>query len=62
GARPMRRLIDEKIKRKLADEILFGKLADGGKIVVDAKEDASLEDGLLLRTRRKRRSKRKKPN
>ncbi len=62
GARPMRRLIDEKIKRKLADEILFGKLADGGKIVVDAKEGASLEDGLLLRTRRKRRAKRKKPN
>ncbi len=62
GARPMRRLIDEKIKRKLADEILFGKLADGGKIIVDAKEGATLEDGLLLRTRRKRRSKRKKPN
>ncbi len=62
GARPMRRLIDEKIKRKLADEILFGKLADGGKIVVDAKEGASLEDGLILRTRRKRRAKRKKPN
>ncbi|MXZ38842.1 MAG: AAA domain-containing protein, partial [Holophagales bacterium] len=62
GARPMRRLIDEKIKRKLADEILFGKLADGGKIVVDAKEGASLEEGLLLRTRRKRRAKRKKPN
>ena len=62
GARPMRRLIDEKIKRKLADEILFGKLADGGKIVVDAKEGASLEDGLLLRTRRKRRARRKKPN
>ncbi len=62
GARPMRRLIDEKIKRKLADEILFGKLADGGKIVVDAKDGASLEDGLLLRTRRKRRARRKKPN
>ena len=62
GARPMRRLIDEKIKRKLADEILFGKLADGGKIVVDAKEGASLEDGLVLRTRRKRRAKRKKAN
>ncbi|MXX60904.1 MAG: AAA domain-containing protein [Holophagales bacterium] len=60
GARPMRRLIDEKIKRKLADEILFGKLADGGKIVVDAKEGASLEDGLLLRTRRKRRAKKKR--
>ncbi len=62
GARPMRRLIDERIKRKLADEILFGKLADGGKIIVDAKEGASLEDGLLLRTRRKRRARRKKPN
>ena len=62
GARPMRRLIDEKIKRRLADEILFGKLADGGKIVVDAKEGASLEDGLVLRTRRKRRAKRKKAN
>ncbi len=62
GARPMRRLIDEKIKRKLADEILFGKLADGGKIVVDAGEDASLKDGLKLRTRRSRKRKRKKPN
>ncbi len=62
GARPMRRLIDEKIKRRLADEILFGKLADGGKIVVDAKEGASLEDGLVLRTRRKRGAKRKRPN
>ena len=66
GARPMRRLIDEKIKRRLADEILFGKLADGGKIVVDAKEGASLEDGLVLRTRRKPRTRRKakatKPN
>ena len=62
GARPMRRLIDEKIKRKLADEILFGKLADGGKIVVDAGEDASLKDGLKLRTRRSRKRKRQKPN
>ena len=58
----MRRLIDEKIKRKLADEILFGKLSDGGKIVVDAKEGASLEDGLLLKTRRKRKAKGKRPN
>ena len=62
GARPMRRLIDEKIKRRLADEILFGKLSDGGRIVVDAKEGASLEDGLLLRTRRRRKARRKKPN
>ncbi len=59
GARPMRRLIDEKIKRRLADEILFGKLAAGGKIVVDAKQGASGEEDLVLRTRRKRRTNRK---
>lgn len=30
GARPMQRLIQEKIKRRLAEDILFGDLADGG--------------------------------
>ncbi|HEZ3990033.1 TPA: ATP-dependent Clp protease ATP-binding subunit ClpA, partial [Neisseria meningitidis] len=30
GARPMHRLIQEKIRKPLADELLFGKLADGG--------------------------------
>ncbi|HCC82108.1 MAG TPA: ATP-dependent Clp protease ATP-binding subunit ClpA, partial [Methylophaga sp.] len=29
GARPMARLVQEKIKRPLADELLFGKLSDG---------------------------------
>ncbi|MGA0587696.1 ATP-dependent Clp protease ATP-binding subunit ClpA [Dyella sp. KRB-257] len=32
GARPMARMIQEKVKRALADELLFGKLADGGKV------------------------------
>lgn len=32
GARPMARLIHEKIKQPLANEILFGKLADGGSV------------------------------
>ncbi len=36
GARPMARLLDEKIKKPLAHEILFGKLESGGKAVVDA--------------------------
>ncbi|MCB9541725.1 MAG: ATP-dependent Clp protease ATP-binding subunit ClpA [Myxococcales bacterium] len=36
GARPMARIIREKIKRPLADDLLFGRLADGGKLVVDA--------------------------
>jgi len=35
GARPMARLIQNEIKRVLADEILFGKLANGGKVEVD---------------------------
>jgi ATP-dependent Clp protease ATP-binding subunit ClpA len=36
GARPMARLIQTEIKRVLADEILFGKLRDGGRVEIDA--------------------------
>ncbi|WP_266171955.1 ATP-dependent Clp protease ATP-binding subunit ClpA [Dyella subtropica] len=32
GARPMSRVIQEKVKRALADELLFGKLSEGGKV------------------------------
>jgi ATP-dependent Clp protease ATP-binding subunit ClpA len=35
GARLLERIIDEKIKKYLADEILFGKLMKGGKVNVD---------------------------
>jgi ATP-dependent Clp protease ATP-binding subunit ClpA len=34
GPRPMARVIQEKIKRPLADELLFGKLVGGGRVVV----------------------------
>ncbi len=34
GARPMSRLVQEKIKRPLADELLFGKLSEGGHVRV----------------------------
>lgn len=37
GARPMARLIHEKIKQPLANEILFGKLTDGGSVSVEEK-------------------------
>ncbi len=40
GARPMSRLIHEKIKQPLANEILFGKLADGGSSLVEVKDEA----------------------
>jgi len=38
GARPMARLIQDKVKRAIADELLFGKLADGGKVNLDVNE------------------------
>jgi ATP-dependent Clp protease ATP-binding subunit ClpA len=38
GARPMARLIQDMIRRALADELLFGKLVNGGKVTVDLDE------------------------
>ncbi|WP_426193616.1 ATP-dependent Clp protease ATP-binding subunit ClpA [Massilia sp. DWR3-1-1] len=38
GARPMARLIQDMIRKALADELLFGRLINGGKIVVDLNE------------------------
>ena len=35
GARPFERLIQKKIKEPLADEIIFGKLKKGGKVIVE---------------------------
>src|SRR3546814_1820758 len=39
GARPMGRLIQEKIKQPLAEELLFGKLVHGGEVRVHLKDD-----------------------
>ncbi len=39
GARPMERIIQEYIKKPLAEEILFGRLENGGKVSVRANED-----------------------
>src|SRR5437899_12907377 len=35
GARPMARLIQDMIRKALADELLFGKLVSGGRVTVD---------------------------
>ena len=40
GARPMARLIQENIKKPLAEDLLFGKLANGGHIRVTVRDDA----------------------
>ena len=39
GARPMARLIQEHLKRPLAEELLFGKLANGGQVRVTVAAD-----------------------
>ncbi|MEY4712715.1 MAG: putative ATP-dependent Clp protease ATP-binding subunit clpA, partial [Pseudomonadota bacterium] len=44
GARPMQRLIQDTIRRALADELLFGRLTDGGRLTVDLDE----KDEVLL--------------
>jgi ATP-dependent Clp protease ATP-binding subunit ClpA len=38
GARPMARLIQDTVRRALADELLFGKLVHGGKVTIDVDE------------------------
>ncbi len=46
GARPMQRLIQDTIRRALADELLFGRLTDGGRLTVDVelkKDDKGVE-------------------
>jgi len=46
GARPMARVIQEHIKKPLADEILFGRLEKGGRVTVDVDSN---EDALCFR-------------
>jgi len=43
GARPMARIIQEHIKRPLAEELLFGSLADGGHVRIGIGEDGELK-------------------
>ncbi len=39
GARPMKRIIQQHIKHALADELLFGKLSEGGSVIVDVDDE-----------------------
>ncbi len=39
GARPMARLIQEHIKKALAEDILFGRLAKGGEVHITMRDD-----------------------
>jgi len=43
GARPMARLIQDTIRSALADALLFGRLAHGGKVTIDLDEDLKVK-------------------
>jgi ATP-dependent Clp protease ATP-binding subunit ClpA len=56
GARPMGRLIQEKIKQPLAEELLFGKLVHGGEVTVKMKDGAlsfEIEPGAPKKAKKK---------
>ena len=43
GARPMARLIQDTIRSALADELLFGRLVNGGKVTIDLDEEEKVK-------------------
>jgi ATP-dependent Clp protease ATP-binding subunit ClpA len=43
GARPMSRLIQDTIRKALADELLFGRLTGGGKVTIDLDDDDKIK-------------------
>ncbi|MBK7664078.1 MAG: ATP-dependent Clp protease ATP-binding subunit ClpA [Sterolibacteriaceae bacterium] len=43
GARPMARLIQDTVRAALADELLFGRLANGGKVTIDVDDDRKVQ-------------------
>jgi ATP-dependent Clp protease ATP-binding subunit ClpA len=43
GARPMARLIQDTVRRALADELLFGRLVSGGKVTIDIDADDKVQ-------------------
>ncbi len=52
GARPMKRVIQNKIKRPLADDLLFGVLSEGGEVEITLSKKQGNE--LNIRTRPKK--------
>jgi ATP-dependent Clp protease ATP-binding subunit ClpA len=62
GARPMARLIDQKIRRALAEEILFGKLADGGSVWIEVSPSDQEELAFRYEPRPHTRKSQRKPS
>ncbi|MCP5382628.1 MAG: ATP-dependent Clp protease ATP-binding subunit ClpA [Kordiimonadaceae bacterium] len=63
GARPLKRVIQEEIKKPLADELLFGRLVEGGEVKIgfkDKKITLDIEPGKILPKPRAKRKKKEK--
>jgi ATP-dependent Clp protease ATP-binding subunit ClpA len=50
GARPMARVMQQKVKKELANELLFGELSEGGSVKIMLKEDKLAFDFKALKT------------
>lgn len=61
GARPMQRLIQDTIRRALADELLFGSLVDGGRLSVDVVDNDKGEPEVKLDIQPNKKSDKTKP-
>ncbi len=61
GARPMQRLIQDTIRRALADELLFGSLVDGGRLAVDVVDNDKGEPEVKLDIQPNKKSDKTKP-
>jgi ATP-dependent Clp protease ATP-binding subunit ClpA len=61
GARPMQRLIQDTIRRALADELLFGSLVDGGRLTVDVVDNDKGEPEVKLDIQPTKKSDKTKP-
>jgi ATP-dependent Clp protease ATP-binding subunit ClpA len=61
GARPMQRLIQDTIRRALADELLFGSLVDGGRLTVDVLDNEKGEPEVKLDIQPTKKSDKTKP-
>jgi ATP-dependent Clp protease ATP-binding subunit ClpA len=61
GARPMQRLIQDTIRRALADELLFGSLVEGGRLTVDVVDNDKGEPEVKLDIQPNKKSDKTKP-
>ena len=61
GARPMQRLIQDTIRRALADELLFGRLTEGGRLTVDLDDKGEVLLDILPLAKKESKSSKSEP-